>query len=133
MLRENTQGQQQNTSISLKDARTATDKAYKWMILCLNSYKVVDQDPDRFTAVTSNLIAQQEYYLGLVKDRQRTNKRVQVKSEEIGNHTYAVSSRARSRSSCPSASFRSTRRPRSSARLPSPSTACSSSRPTWWT
>ena len=92
VLRENTQGQQQNTSISLKDARTATDKAYKWMILCLNSYKVVDQDPDRFTAVTSNLIAQQEYYLGLVKDRQRTNKRVQVKSEEIGNHTYAVSS-----------------------------------------
>ena len=91
VLRENTQGQQQNTSISLKDARTATDKAYKWMILCLNSYKVVDQDPDRFTAVTSNLIAQQEYYLGLVKDRQRTNKRVQVKSEEIGNHTYAVS------------------------------------------
>ena len=92
VLRENTQGQQQNTSVSLKDARTATDKAYKWMILCLNSYKVVDQDPDRFTAVTSNLIAQQEYYLGLVKDRQRTNKRVQVKSEEIGNHTYAVSS-----------------------------------------
>ena len=92
VLRENTQGQQQNTTISLKDARTATDKAYKWMILCLNSYKVVDQDPDRFTAVTSNLIAQQEYYLGLVKDRQRTNKRVQVKSEEIGNHTYAVSS-----------------------------------------
>ena len=92
VLRENTQGQQQNTSISLKDARTATDKAYKWMILCLNSYKVVDQDPDRFTTVTSNLIAQQEYYLGLVKDRQRTNKRVQVKSEEIGNHTYAVSS-----------------------------------------
>ena len=91
VLRENTQGQQQNTSISLKDARTATDKAYKWMILCLNSYKVVDQDPDRFTTVTSNLIAQQEYYLGLVKDRQRTNKRVQVKSEEIGNHTYAVS------------------------------------------
>ena len=92
VLRENTQGQQQNTTVSLKDARTATDKAYKWMILCLNSYKVVDQDPDRFTAVTSNLIAQQEYYLGLVKDRQRTNKRVQVKSEEIGNHTYAVSS-----------------------------------------
>lgn len=91
VLRENTQGQQQNTSVSLKDARTATDKAYKWMILCLNSYKVVDQDPDRFTTVTSNLIAQQEYYLGLVKDRQRTNKRVQVKSEEIGNHTYAVS------------------------------------------
>ena len=90
VLRENTQGQQQNTSISLKDARTATDKAYKWMILCLNSYKVVDQDPDRFTVVTSNLIAQQEYYLGLVKDRQRTNKRVQVKSEEIGNHTYAT-------------------------------------------
>ena len=90
VLRENTQGQQQNTSISLKDARTATDKAYKWMILCLNSYKVIDQDPDRFTAVTSNLIAQQEYYLGLVKDRQRTNKRVQVKSEEIGNHTYAT-------------------------------------------
>lgn len=92
VLRENTQGQQQNTSISLKDARQATDKAYKWMILCLNSYKVIDQDPDRFTVVTSNLIAQQEYYLGLVKDRQRTNKRVQVKSEEIGNHTYAVSS-----------------------------------------
>ena len=92
VLRENTQGQQQNNTVSLKDARTATDKAYKWMILCLNSYKVVDQDPDRFTAVTSNLIAQQEYYLGLVKDRQRTNKRVQVKSEEIGNHTYAVSS-----------------------------------------
>ena len=90
VLRENTQGQQQNTTVSLKDARTATDKAYKWMILCLNSYKVVDQDPDRFTAVTSNLIAQQEYYLGLVKDRQRTNKRVQVKSEEIGNHTYAT-------------------------------------------
>ena len=61
VLRENTQGQQQNTTVSLKDARTATDKAYKWMILCLNSYKVVDQDPDRFTAVTSNLIAQQEY------------------------------------------------------------------------
>ena len=92
VLRENTQGQQQNTSVSLKDARTATDKAYKWMILCLNSYKVVDQDPDRFTVVTSNLIAQQENYLGLAKDRQRTNKRVQVKSEEIGNHTYAVSS-----------------------------------------
>ena len=91
VLRENTQGQQQNTSISLKDARQATDKAYKWMILCLNSYKVIDQDPGRFTVVTSNLIAQQEYYLGLVKDRQRTNKRVQVKSEEIGNHTYAVS------------------------------------------
>ena len=90
VLRENTQGQQQNTSISLKDARTATDKAYKWMILCLNSYKVIDQDPGRFTVVTSNLIAQQEYYLGLVKDRQRTNKRVQVKSEEIGNHTYAT-------------------------------------------
>ena len=32
VLRENTQGQQQNTSISLKDARQATDKAYKWMI-----------------------------------------------------------------------------------------------------
>ena len=25
-----------------------------------------------------------------MKDRQRTNKRVQVKSEEIGNHTYAT-------------------------------------------
>lgn len=92
VLRENTQGQQQNTSISLKDARTATDKAYKWMILCLNSYKVVDQDPDRFTVVTSNLIAQQDYYLGLAKERQRNNKRVYVNSDIVGNHYYTVSS-----------------------------------------
>ena len=91
VLRENTQGLQQNTSISLKDARTATDKAYKWMILCLNSYEVTDSHPERFTTIISNLISQQDYYLGQVKDRQRTNKRVQVKSEQIGNHTYAVS------------------------------------------
>ena len=141
VLRENTQGQHQNTTLSLKDARTATDKAYKWMILCMNSYEVVDSHPERFTNVISNLTSQQEYYLGLVKDRQRTNKRAQVKSSEIGNHAYAVSSgwtwsklarrtrrhlpstpsrahRAGSQSSCPSASFRSTRRPCSSARSP---------------
>ena len=92
VLRENTAGQQQNTSISLKDARTATDKAYKWMILVLNSYQVVDQDVERFFTVISNLISQQNYYRDLVADRQRTNKRVQVKSTDIGNHTYAVSS-----------------------------------------
>ena len=90
--RENQQAQQQQSSLSLKDARLGTDRAYKWMCLCLNSYHVVDQDPDRFTTITTNLIAQQEYYQGLVKERQRNNKRVQVKSEQIGNHTYAVSS-----------------------------------------
>lgn len=90
VLRENTQGQQR-AATSLKDARTQTDKAYKWLTLVLNSYKVVDQNADRFTVVTQNLTSQQEYYLGLVRERQRNNKRVFIGSAIVGNHYYAVS------------------------------------------
>ena len=89
--RENTQGQQR-TATSLKDARALTDKAYNWMKLVLNSYHVIDANPARYDNVTSNLISQQEYYLGLVKERQRNNKRVFVGSDIVGNHYYAVSS-----------------------------------------
>lgn len=88
--RENAHGMQQNLSMSLKDARVETDKAYKWMILCLNAYKVVDQDEHRWEGLSSNLITQQEYYLQLVKNRQRVNKRVSVKSDIVGNHLYAT-------------------------------------------
>lgn len=87
VLRENTQGQQR-TAVTLKDARVQTDKAYKWMMLVLNSYHVVDANPARFDTVTSNLISQQDYYLGLVRERQRNNKRVSVKSDVVGNHLY---------------------------------------------
>jgi hypothetical protein len=90
VLRENTQGQQR-TATTLKDARVQTDKAYKWMMLVLNSYHVVDANPARFDTVTSNLISQQDYYLGLVRERQRNNKRVFVGSELVGNHYYNVS------------------------------------------
>ena len=92
VLRENTQGQQQNTTISLKEARQLTDKAYKWMILCQNSYYVVDAHPERFTTILSNLISQQDYYRELVRDRQRQNKRVWIYSDEVGNHNYALAS-----------------------------------------
>ena len=86
VLRENTQGQQR-TATTLKDARVQTDKAYKWMMLVLNSYHVVDANPARFDTVTSNLISQQDYYLGLVRERQRNNKRVSVKSDVVGRST----------------------------------------------
>jgi len=90
VLCENTQGQQRS-AMSLKDARAATDRAYKWMVLVLNSYHVIDANPARYDELTQNLISQQEYYLNLVKERQRNNRRVFVGSELVGNHYYAVS------------------------------------------
>ena len=91
LLRDEQQGQQLSTK-PLKDARQETDKAYKWMIALQNAYALVDAHPKRFNTIITNLTRQQDNYRQLYDDRQRTNKRVRVESEVVGNHYYNVTS-----------------------------------------
>ena len=85
----------QKTTAELKQARLATDEAFRDLVLMVNAQAIVtNYDPQ---AAALNLIycdlirSTQEtirYYRQLADDRRRQNRRVSVKSDIVGNHLY---------------------------------------------
>ena len=83
----------QKTTAELKNARTATDQAYRALALMLNAQAVVLAPSDNY-AYTELIRSIQEtirYYRQLADDRRRSNRRVSVKSAVVGNKLYACS------------------------------------------
>ena len=91
VLRDQQQGEQQASTMPLKDARAETDRAYRWLVQLLNAYALVDNDPDRFRSLVIGLTQTQQSYRDLYDERQRNNRRVYVESTVVGNHYYTVS------------------------------------------
>ena len=83
--------QAQRPEIQLKDARLASDQAFRHVCMMISALALVDQDPDRFTVVIKRMNGKQDYYRDLFEAARRANKRVSVKSKVVGNHLYQVS------------------------------------------
>lgn len=91
IIERNAQQAAQEQQTALKDARKATDQAYKLMIRRLNACAELSDDPHEFDALILSLTSQQDYFRNLYEERKRNNRRVKIASTIVGNHTYAVS------------------------------------------
>ena len=82
----------QKTTAELKTARTATDEAFRALALMLNAQAITQADNYLYTELIKSIQETIKYYRQISDDRRRTNRRVSVKSDVVGNHTYATSS-----------------------------------------
>ena len=82
----------QKTTAELKTARTATDQAFRALALMLNAQAITAADNYLYTELIKSIQETIKYYRQISEDRRRTSRRVSVKSEVVGNHTYATSS-----------------------------------------
>ena len=87
----------QKTTAELKTARAATDQAYRGMVLMVNAQAITTSvDPasaamsHTYEVLIKSVQETIRYYRQLSDERRRTNKRVTVKSDIVGNHQYAV-------------------------------------------
>ena len=81
----------QKAEIQLSEDRTALDEAMDDMTMMLNACTLTDSHPERFYDIIDGLRNTQDDYIEQYENHRRTNKRVKVTSEIVGNHTYAVS------------------------------------------
>lgn len=79
--------------IDLGAARRRTDAAFRRMVLVLNAFAVVDDDPHRYDDLIVGIAADQQYFRRLFEDRRRTSRRVSVRSDLVGNRRYNVCNR----------------------------------------
>ena len=82
----------QKTTAELKTARTATDQAFRALALMLNAQAIVLADNYRYTELIASIGETIRYYRQISDDRRRSRRRVSVKSDVVGNHTYATAS-----------------------------------------
>ena len=80
----------QKADVQLAADRKAVDEAMRDFTQMLNALALTDDDPTLFGVLIDGLTQTQADYQQRYEDHKRANKRVQVKSEEIGNHTYAT-------------------------------------------
>lgn len=87
----------QKTTAELKTARLETDQAFRALALMLNAQAIatsVDSAASslnyRYTELIKSIQETIKYYRQISDDRRRTSRRVSVKSEVVGNHTYAT-------------------------------------------
>ena len=81
----------QKTTAELKTAREQTDTAYRELTLMLNAQAITSADRTIYTDLIGPFQETIRYYRQISDERRRQNRRVSVKSEAIGNHTYACS------------------------------------------
>lgn len=77
-------------NIDLKADRAETDRAMKNCNMMMNALALVDDDPERFSSIITLLTGDQAEWKQRYEDNRRANKRVSVKSDVVGNHTYAT-------------------------------------------
>lgn len=87
----------QKATAELRQARLATDQAYREMVLMMNAQAIVttyDSEASSLNYTYCELIRSTQetikYYRQISDDRRRANKRVAVKSDIVGNHQYAT-------------------------------------------
>ena len=80
----------QKTTAELRSARTATDQAFRALALMLNAQAITAADNYLYTELIKSIQETIKYYRQISDDRRRTNRRVAVKSEVVGRHTYAT-------------------------------------------
>lgn len=85
----------QKTTAELRNARTATDQAYREMVLMVNAQAIATSIDDEasslnytYTELIKSIQETIKYYRQISDERRRANKRVTVKSEVVGNHQY---------------------------------------------
>lgn len=82
----------QRSTAELKTARTATDRAFAALRLMLNAQAITAADNYSYVELIKSIQETLKYYRQISDDRRRTSRRVSVKSDVVGNHTYATSS-----------------------------------------
>ena len=80
----------QKTTAELRNARTETDQAFRALALMLNAQAITQADNYLYTELIKSIQETIKYYRQISDDRRRTNRRVAVKSEVVGRHTYAT-------------------------------------------
>ena len=80
----------QKTTAELKNARTATDQAFRALALMLNAQAITQADNYLYTELIKSIQETIKYYRQISDDRRRTSRRVSVKSDIVGRHTYAT-------------------------------------------
>ena len=80
----------QKTTAELRNARTETDQAFRALALMLNAQAITAADNYLYTELIKSIQETIKYYRQIADDRRRTNRRVAVKSEVVGRHTYAT-------------------------------------------
>ena len=80
----------QKATAELKNARTQTDRAFRALALMLNAQAITAEDNYPYTELIGGIQETIKYYRQIADERRRSNKRVAVKSEIVGNHTYAT-------------------------------------------
>ena len=87
----------QKATAELRQARLATDQAYREMVLMMNAQAIVttyDSEASSLNYTYCELIRSTQetikYYRQISDERRRANKRVSVKSDIVGNHLYAT-------------------------------------------
>ena len=87
----------QKATAELRQARLATDQAYREMVLMMNAQAIVttyDSEASSLNYTYCELIRSTQetikYYRQISDERRRANKRVAVKSDIVGNHLYAT-------------------------------------------
>ena len=81
----------QKTTAELKNARQATDQAFRALALMLNAQAITAADNYLYTELIKSIQETIKYYRQIADDRRRTSRRVSVKSPVVGNKLYAVS------------------------------------------
>ncbi len=80
----------QKTTAELKTARLQTDEAFRALRLMLNAQAITQADNYLYTELIGSITETIRYYRQIADDRRRTSRRVSVKSDVVGNHTYAT-------------------------------------------
>ena len=80
----------QKTTAELKNARTATDQAFRALALMLNAQAITQADNYLYTELIKSIQETIKYYRQISDDRRRTSRRVSVKSDVVGNHLYST-------------------------------------------
>ena len=80
----------QRSTAELKTARTATDRAFAALRLMLNAQAITAADNYSYTELIKSIQETLKYYRQISDDRRRTNRRVSVKSDVVGNKLYAT-------------------------------------------
>ena len=80
----------QKTTAELRNARLQTDETFRAMALMVNAQAITSADNYLYTELIKSIQETIKYYRQISDDRRRTSRRVSVKSEVVGRHTYAT-------------------------------------------
>jgi hypothetical protein len=81
----------QKADVQLSADRKAVDEAMRDFTQMLNALALTDDDPNRFDQLIDGLAQTQADYQQRYEEHKRSNKRVFIGSEIVGNHYYNVS------------------------------------------